>query len=97
MLIPSTISCGFCSYCRFGYTAQCDVANPNGPSAGTAARVDASIGFRFANPVLPRQDDLRPKDLVKYAAELGLDADQFHEDLIGHVHGARIARGPATG
>lgn len=36
VLIPSTISCGFCSYCRFGYTAQCDVANPNGPSAGTA-------------------------------------------------------------
>jgi threonine dehydrogenase-like Zn-dependent dehydrogenase len=36
VLIPSTISCGFCSYCRFGYTAQCDVANPNGPIAGTA-------------------------------------------------------------
>jgi threonine dehydrogenase-like Zn-dependent dehydrogenase len=36
VLIPSTISCGFCSYCRFGYTAQCDTANPNGPSAGTA-------------------------------------------------------------
>jgi threonine dehydrogenase-like Zn-dependent dehydrogenase len=36
VLIPSTISCGFCSYCRFGYTAQCDTANPNGPGAGTA-------------------------------------------------------------
>jgi len=36
VLVPSTISCGFCSYCRFGYTAQCDGANPNGPSAGTA-------------------------------------------------------------
>src|SRR6195952_6021926 len=36
VLIPSTISCGFCSYCRFGYTAQCDTANPNGASAGTA-------------------------------------------------------------
>lgn len=34
--IPSTISCGYCSYCRGGYTAQCDVANPNGPAAGTA-------------------------------------------------------------
>ncbi|MFM0324371.1 zinc-dependent alcohol dehydrogenase [Caballeronia glebae] len=36
VLIPSTISCGFCSYCRKGYTAQCDSANPNGPAAGTA-------------------------------------------------------------
>ncbi|MDR5822431.1 zinc-dependent alcohol dehydrogenase [Caballeronia sp. LZ043] len=36
VLIPSTISCGFCSYCRKGYTAQCDEANPNGAAAGTA-------------------------------------------------------------
>jgi threonine dehydrogenase-like Zn-dependent dehydrogenase len=36
VLIPSTISCGYCSYCRAGYTAQCDTANPNGPQAGTA-------------------------------------------------------------
>ncbi|WP_322102168.1 alcohol dehydrogenase catalytic domain-containing protein [Paraburkholderia sp. J41] len=36
VLIPSTISCGACSYCRSGYTAQCDVANPNGAQAGTA-------------------------------------------------------------
>ncbi|MCP3722382.1 glutathione-dependent formaldehyde dehydrogenase [Paraburkholderia sp. CNPSo 3272] len=36
VLIPSTISCGACSYCRAGYTAQCDKANPNGAQAGTA-------------------------------------------------------------
>jgi len=36
VVIPSTIACGNCSYCRSGYTAQCDDANPNGPSAGTA-------------------------------------------------------------
>jgi threonine dehydrogenase-like Zn-dependent dehydrogenase len=36
VVIPSTIACGYCSYCRAGYTAQCDHANPNGPSAGTA-------------------------------------------------------------
>ncbi len=36
VVIPSTISCGFCSYCRSGYYSQCDVANPNGPAAGTA-------------------------------------------------------------
>jgi len=36
VVIPSTIGCGSCSYCRAGYYAQCDVANPNGPQAGTA-------------------------------------------------------------
>ena len=36
VLIPSTIACGSCSYCRAGYYAQCDGANPNGPEAGTA-------------------------------------------------------------
>jgi threonine dehydrogenase-like Zn-dependent dehydrogenase len=36
VVIGSTISCGYCSYCRAGYTAQCDNANPNGPLAGTA-------------------------------------------------------------
>jgi threonine dehydrogenase-like Zn-dependent dehydrogenase len=36
VVIPSTIACGYCSYCRAGYFAQCDNANPNGKRAGTA-------------------------------------------------------------
>ncbi len=36
VVVPSTIACGYCSYCRAGYYAQCDNANPNGPLAGTA-------------------------------------------------------------
>jgi threonine dehydrogenase-like Zn-dependent dehydrogenase len=36
VVICSTIGCGTCSYCRAGYFAQCDRANPNGPQAGTA-------------------------------------------------------------
>ncbi|MFB9990869.1 zinc-dependent alcohol dehydrogenase [Deinococcus oregonensis] len=36
VVIPSTIACGYCSYCRAGYYSQCDHANPNGPLAGTA-------------------------------------------------------------
>jgi threonine dehydrogenase-like Zn-dependent dehydrogenase len=35
VVIPSTIACGYCSYCRAGYFSQCDNANPNGPHAGT--------------------------------------------------------------
>lgn len=34
VVVCSTISCGTCSYCRAGYTAQCDRANPN--ADGTA-------------------------------------------------------------
>lgn len=36
VIIPSTIACGYCSYCRSGYFSQCDNANPNGSQAGTA-------------------------------------------------------------
>jgi threonine dehydrogenase-like Zn-dependent dehydrogenase len=36
VVIASTIGCGNCSYCRAGYFSQCNVANPNGPDAGTA-------------------------------------------------------------
>lgn len=36
VVIPSTIACGTCSYCRAGYHAQCDNTNPHGHRAGTA-------------------------------------------------------------
>lgn len=36
VVIPSTIGCGSCSYCRAGYFSQCDNANPGGSLAGTA-------------------------------------------------------------
>lgn len=36
VIVASTIACGNCSYCRAGYYAQCDTANPQGPQAGTA-------------------------------------------------------------
>jgi threonine dehydrogenase-like Zn-dependent dehydrogenase len=36
VIVNSTISCGACRYCRMGKTSQCDVANPNGPLAGTS-------------------------------------------------------------
>ena len=36
VVIPSTIGCGSCVYCRAGYFSQCDNANPMGKDAGTA-------------------------------------------------------------
>lgn len=35
VIIPSTVGCGSCNYCRAGYYAQCDRANPAGPLGGT--------------------------------------------------------------
>jgi len=36
VVVGSTIGCGYCSYCRAGYYAQCDNANPGGKRAGTS-------------------------------------------------------------
>ena len=36
VIIPSTIGCGQCQYCRDQFFAQCDNANPGGKRAGTA-------------------------------------------------------------
>lgn len=35
VIIPSTLGCGSCSYCRAGFFAQCDRINPMGKLAGT--------------------------------------------------------------
>jgi threonine dehydrogenase-like Zn-dependent dehydrogenase len=45
VVIPSTIGCGTCSYCRDGYYAQCDKANPDGPLEGTAFYGGGVNGF----------------------------------------------------
>jgi Na+/H+ antiporter NhaA len=42
--------------------------------------------------LLNRQDELRVSDLLRYADELRLDQDRFHDDLKRHVHAARIAQ-----
>jgi len=36
VVVGSTVGCGYCSYCRAGYYAQCNNANPQGSQAGTA-------------------------------------------------------------
>jgi threonine dehydrogenase-like Zn-dependent dehydrogenase len=45
VVIPSTIACGTCSYCRAGYFAQCDNANPNGPGTAFFGGPDEAGGF----------------------------------------------------
>jgi Na+/H+ antiporter NhaA len=38
------------------------------------------------------QDALTGRDLMRYAEELGLDLDQFHDELKRHEHAPRVAR-----
>jgi threonine dehydrogenase-like Zn-dependent dehydrogenase len=45
VVIPSTIACGTCSYCRAGYYAQCDNANPNGPTTAFFGGPEEAGGF----------------------------------------------------
>jgi threonine dehydrogenase-like Zn-dependent dehydrogenase len=45
VVIGSTIACGTCSYCRAGYYAQCDNANPNGPGTAFFGGPDEAGGF----------------------------------------------------
>jgi threonine dehydrogenase-like Zn-dependent dehydrogenase len=44
-VIGSTIACGTCSYCRAGYYAQCDNANPNGPGTAFFGGPEDAGGF----------------------------------------------------
>jgi protein-disulfide isomerase len=67
------------------------------PSAQLAAEAAEAAGrqgkfWEMHDLLFRHQDALRPKDLVRYAAELGLEADQFHDDLMRHVDAGRIAQ-----
>jgi Na+/H+ antiporter NhaA len=68
--------------------------HPAAQLAAEAAEAAAAQGvfWPMHDLLLRHQDDLRPKDLVRYAAELGLDPDQFHDDVMHHVHAGRVAQ-----
>jgi Na+/H+ antiporter NhaA len=68
--------------------------HPSAQLAAEASEAAAAQGkfWEMHALLLRHQDALRPKDLVRYAAELGLDADRFHDDVMRHVHAPRIAQ-----
>lgn len=45
VVIPSTIACGNCAYCRAGYYSQCDHANPKGPSTAFFGGPELAGGY----------------------------------------------------
>jgi Na+/H+ antiporter NhaA len=67
------------------------------PQAELAAEASEAAGaqgkfWEMHDLLLARQDRLRATDLLQYADELGLDRDQFHDQLKRHVFAGRVAR-----
>ena len=67
--------------------------HPNAALSAEAAEAADRQGafWPMHDLLLEHQQELRPVDLVRYAAELGLDVDRFREDLRRHVGAARVA------
>jgi Na+/H+ antiporter NhaA len=65
----------------------------NAQMAAEASEAAAEQGafWDMHDKLLQNQDALRPPDLVRYAQELGLDAERFHEDLQRHTGAPRVA------
>ena len=62
-------------------------------AAAEAAEAAALQGafWEMHDLLLDHQDALRPPDLIRYAAELGLDVERFEDDLRKHAGAARVA------
>jgi Na+/H+ antiporter NhaA len=67
--------------------------HPRAQLAAEAAEAADRQGAFWAmhDLLLEHQDALRPNDLVGYAEQLGLDVEQFAEDLRRHTGAARVA------
>jgi len=67
--------------------------HPRAQAAAEAAEAAAEQGkfWEMHDLLFDHQDELRPKDLVAYAEQIGLDAERFGEDLRKHTGAARVA------
>jgi protein-disulfide isomerase len=67
--------------------------HPHAQAAAEAAEAAASQGtfWEMHDQLLDHQDALTTKDLIRYAAEVGLNTEQFARDLRDHAGQAKIA------
>ena len=56
------------------------------------AAADQGTFWEMHDLLLEHQENLTPADLVRYAGDLGLDVERFHDDLRRHVHETRVAQ-----
>jgi Na+/H+ antiporter NhaA len=66
--------------------------HPNAQRAAEAVEAAADQGafWEMHDALLDHQDDLRPRDLLAYAEQLGLDVQRFRDDLQRHRWAPRI-------
>jgi protein-disulfide isomerase len=67
--------------------------HPNAQLAAEAAEAAAMQGrfWEMHDLLLAHQDALDPDDLVRYAQQIGVDVDEFANDLRTHAGAARVA------
>jgi Na+/H+ antiporter NhaA len=67
--------------------------HPQAQLAAEAAEAAAAQGrfWEFHDVLLAHQDRLKVTDLLRYAEQLGLDAERFHEDLVSHRNADRVS------
>jgi protein-disulfide isomerase len=68
--------------------------HPAAQLAAEASEAAAAQGkfWQMHDLLLDHQDNLAPADLLRYAGDLGLDVERFHDDLMRHVHETRVAQ-----
>jgi Na+/H+ antiporter NhaA len=68
--------------------------HPSAQLAAEAAEAAAAQGefWPMHDLLIDHQDQLKPADLLRHAADLGLDVDRFRDDLKRHAHEARVAQ-----
>jgi Na+/H+ antiporter NhaA len=67
--------------------------HPSAQLAAEASEAAAAQGrfWDMYDTLLSHQGELGPRDLARYAADLGLDVDRFRDDLRRREHAARIS------
>jgi protein-disulfide isomerase len=66
--------------------------HPRAELAAEASEAAAAQGafWQMHDLLLDHQGELGPKDLIRYAGQLGLDVDRFWKDLRRHVYARRV-------
>ncbi|WP_244875902.1 Na+/H+ antiporter NhaA [Winogradskya consettensis] len=68
--------------------------HPLAQLAAEAAEAAAEKGkfWEMHDLMLDHQDHLRIMDILRYADQLGLDVDRFHDELMDHTYAERVAQ-----
>ncbi len=72
--------------------------HPNAQIAAEASEAAAAQGrfWEMHDTLLSHQGDLRPQDLVKYATEIGIDAERMRDELHRREYAGRVSEDVAS-